>query len=235
VGEFREKSGLSPGAAMRFRFGDCVLDGETRQLRRGAEVVPLSRKGFQFLELLLEERPRALPKSEIHERLWPGTFVSDGTLTSLVAEARLATGDDAQEPRFIRTVHRYGYAFSGAAEEERGPRIRRGAPRLAWRLYWGAREIALEEGETVLGRDPAATVLVDHKSVSREHARIRLSAGAATLEDLGSKNGTFLRGSRLTGTAPLSDGDEIRIGSIAMTFRAFPLSASTETAADAPA
>ena len=221
---------------MRFRFGDCVLDGETRQLRRGAAVVPLSRKGFQFLELLLEERPRALPKDEIHERLWPGTFISDGTLTSLVAEARLAIGDDAQEPRFIRTVHRFGYAFSGAADEERGSHVRRrGAPRLAWRLFWGAREIALEEGETVLGRDPAATVLVDHKSVSREHARIRISAGAATLEDLGSKNGTFLRGKRLTGAAPLFDGDEIRIGSVSMTFRTFPLSGSTETAADSPA
>jgi DNA-binding winged helix-turn-helix (wHTH) protein len=220
---------------MRLRFGDCVLDGETRELRRGAEVVPLSRKGFQFLELLLEERPRALPKNEIHERLWPGTFVSDGTLTSLVAEARLAIGDDAQEPRFIRTVHRFGYAFSGEAQEDRGTRARRRTPRLAWRLFWGLREIALEEGETVLGRDPAATILVDHKSVSREHAKIRLSPEAATLEDLGSKNGTFLRGRRLTCPAPLSDGDEIRIGSIPMTFRAVSLSGSTETAADSPA
>jgi DNA-binding winged helix-turn-helix (wHTH) protein len=217
---------------MRFRFGNCVLDGETRQLRRGAEVIPLSRKGFQFLVLLLEERPRALPKDEIHERLWPGTFISDGTLTSLVAEARMAIGDDAQEPRFIRTVHRFGYAFSGAAEAERGSHVRRRAPRLAWRLFWGTREIALEQGETVLGRDPAATVLVDHKSVSREHARIRLLAENATLEDLGSKNGTFLGGKRLTGIAPLSDGDEIRIGSVSMTLRVFPLSGSTETAAE---
>jgi DNA-binding winged helix-turn-helix (wHTH) protein len=220
---------------MRFRFGDCVLDGETRQLRRGGEAVPLSPKGFQFLELLIAQRPRAVPKDEIHERLWPGTFVSDGTLTSVVAEARLAIGDDAQEPRFVRTVHRYGYAFSGDAQEDRSARARSRAPRLAWRLIWGVREIALDEGETVLGRDPAATILVDHKSVSREHARIRLSTDAATLEDLGSKNGTYLRGRRLVAAAALADGDEIRIGSVSMTFRVFPLSGSTETAADSPA
>ena len=108
----------------------------------------------------------------------------------------------------------------------------RGAARQAWRLFWGTREIALEEGETVLGRDPAATILVDHKSVSREHARIRVSTDGATLEDLGSKNGTSLRGEKLTEPAPLSDGDEIRLGSVSMTFRVFTLPDSTETAAE---
>ena len=104
---------------MRVRFGDCVLDSDTRQLFVGRQEVHLQPKAFQFLDLLLQNRPKAVSKDEIHEKLWPGTFVSDGTLTSLLAEVREAIGDDAHEPRFVRTLHRFGYAFSGTAEEVR--------------------------------------------------------------------------------------------------------------------
>jgi hypothetical protein len=193
--------------------------------------VHVSPKGFQFLELLLENRPRALSKNEIHEKLWPGTFVSDGTLTSLLAEIRSAIGDDAHQPRFVRTVHRFGYAFSGPAEEEPATTSRKGSrPQFVYRLFWGPREIALEEGATILGRDPGAGLFLDHKSVSRRHARITISGDKATVEDLGSKNGTCLRGERIGPPGALSDGDEIRIGSVDLTFRVFALSGSTETA-----
>ena len=60
---------------MRVRFGECVLDSDTRQLSVLGETVHLSPKAFQFLELLLESRPKALSRTQIHERLWPGTFV----------------------------------------------------------------------------------------------------------------------------------------------------------------
>jgi DNA-binding winged helix-turn-helix (wHTH) protein len=216
---------------MRIRFGECVLDSETRELLLRGSAVHLSPKGFQFLELLLESRPRALSKSEIHEKLWPGTFVSDGTLTSLLAEIRSAIEDEAHEPRFVKTLHRFGYAFSGDAEEIRSRR-RTGPPRFAYRLFRGPREIALEVGETILGRDPDATAFIDHTSVSRRHARIVISGDSATVEDLQSKNGTFVRGEKLGAPARLTDGDELKLGSVAMTFRVFPLSGSTETAKD---
>jgi hypothetical protein len=193
--------------------------------------VHVSPKAFQFLELLLENRPRALSKNEIHEKLWPGTFVSDGTLTSLLAEVRFAIGDEAHESRFVRTVHRFGYAFSGAAEDVRPPR-RTCAPKVVYRLFWGAREIALEEGETVLGRDPEATAFIDHTSVSRHHARIAIAGDRVTVEDLQSKNGTFVGGKKLESPALLSDGDELKLGSVALKFRVFPLSGSTATAED---
>jgi DNA-binding winged helix-turn-helix (wHTH) protein len=215
---------------MRFRFGECVLDLATRELRRNGNVVHVSPKAFQFLELLLRERPRALGKDAIHERLWPGTFVSDGTLTSLLAEVRSAIGDDARGARYVRTVHRFGYAFSGEASEESTettPRVP--SPRVAHRLFWGNREIALEQGACVLGRDAAANVLIDHKSVSRNHARITVVGERASLEDLGSKNGTSVGGQKIQDLVWLSDGDEIRIGSVPMIFRTFPLSGSTET------
>ncbi len=212
------------------RFGECLLDSDTRELLVRGAPVHLSPKGLQFLELLLENRPRALSKAEIHEKLWPGTFVSDGTLTSLLAEVRSAIEDEAHEPRFVRTVHRFGYAFSGTAEEERPLRGARHAPRVAYRLFWGPREIAIEEGETILGRDPDATAFIDHTSISRRHARIVVAGETVTVEDLGSKNGTFLRGMKLVSPSPLSDGDDLKIGSVSMKFRTFPLSGSTETA-----
>src|SRR5262249_20779335 len=229
VGGFRENSGIFPGGGMRLRFGDCVLDGETRQLLVGGKPIHVSPKAFELLEILLECRPRALAKSEIHERLWRDTFVSDGTLTSLVAEVRSAIGDTGEETQWIRTVHRFGYAFSGPVEAEEGRR-RRHRPSFAYRLFWRTREIALEEGENVIGREPDVGIFIDHPSVSRRHARIQILGESAVIEDLGSKNGTLRGGEKVSGASALADGDKLRLGSVDLVFRVFPLSGSTETA-----
>ena len=219
---------------MRVRFGECVLDSDTRQLFvRGAEV-HLQPKAFQFLELLIQNRPRVVPKSEIHAELWPGTFVSDGTLTSLLAEVRDAIGDDAHQSRFVRTAHRVGYAFSGDALEVRD-RLS-GASRLGltvW-LVRGRNRLALDTGETIIGRDPGAAVFIDDPSVSRRHARILVSETGATVEDLGSKNGTFLGETRVHAPTALGDGDTLRIGSVPVTVRVFASPESTVTSVDQP-
>jgi DNA-binding winged helix-turn-helix (wHTH) protein len=217
---------------MRVRFGECVLDSDTRQLSVRGEVVHLSPKAFQFLELLLKSRPKALSKSEIHERLWPGTFVSDGTLASLLVEVRSAIGDSARESRFVRTVHRFGYAFSGIAEELRGSVSGAGGEKLIYRLIWGNREIALGPGENLLGRDEASIVWIDDGLVSRRHARIVIDETEAVLEDLGSKNGTYLRGKRIEAPRKLADEDQVKIGPASMVFRVFKQTASTATAVE---
>src|SRR5262249_35500859 len=196
------------------------LDSETRELRRRAKPVHISPRAFQLLELLLQERPRAISKEEILKRLWPDTHVTDGTLTTVLAEVRSAIGDDAHRPDFVRTVHRFGCAFSGSAEEEQqrsaDSRLR---PSYAWRLLWETREIGLHEGENILGRDPDAAILIDHGSVSRRHARISVSGSRATLEDLGSKNGTYQQGVKLRKPGSQSDRDEHRFGSVRMDAR----------------
>lgn len=92
-------------------FGSFVLDLDTRELRRGGEPVLLTPKAYQLLEVLVVNRPRALSKSALQERLWPDTFVLEKNLVNLVAEIREALGDDATKPRFVRTVPRFGYAF----------------------------------------------------------------------------------------------------------------------------
>ena len=217
---------------MRVRFGECVLDSDTRQLSVLDEAVHLSPKAFQFLELLLESRPKALSKSEIHERLWPGTFVSDGTLTSLLAEVRSATGDSARDPRFVRTVHRFGYAFSGSAEELRGSVFAVGGQKFVYRLLWGDREIALRPGENLLGRDEDALVWIDDALVSRRHARIVIDETGAVLEDLDSKNGTYLREERIEAPRKLADEDLVTIGPASMIFRVLEQTASTASAVE---
>ena len=211
---------------MRLRFGDCVLDMDARELRRGGERRELSPKGLQLLTLLLEARPRAVAKPEIHERLWPDTFVSDSSLARLASEVRSAIGDDAKHPRLVRTVHRHGYAFSGPATVEAAKGAFAPAP---CRLLWGERRIPLAEGENVLGRGAEAAIRVDLGRVSRQHARIVVEGGRATLEDLGSKNGTFLRGRRIESPAELADGDEIGVGTALLLFRTAHGDSTTET------
>jgi TolB-like protein/Tfp pilus assembly protein PilF len=102
---------------MRLVFGDCLFDSESRTLERGGSAVRITAKAFQLLEMLLAARPNPLAKEELYARLWPDTFVSDANLASLVKEIRAATGDDAREPRYVRTAHRFGYAFSGGVTE----------------------------------------------------------------------------------------------------------------------
>lgn len=203
---------------MRLDMGPVTLDTDRHQVFRGVEPLHLSTKAFQLLELLVANRPRALSKDELQKALWPDTFVSDTSLTTLVNEIRTLLSESAREPRLIRTVHGFGYAFEGAASP---------APPPAFRLIWGEHEIPLEEGENVLGRDPGTAGSIPDASISRRHARITVRGDEATLEDLDSKNGTFVGEERLTQPAPLSDGDSIRLGLVRLIFRAPPGSLST--------
>jgi DNA-binding winged helix-turn-helix (wHTH) protein len=214
------------GEAVPLQFGDCTLDLTTRELLRSGKAVHVEPKAFRLLELLVRTRPRALSKDELQNELWPKTFVSERNLARLVLVLRTLIGDHAREPRYIRTVHGYGYAFSGEVTDlSRG---RRGlASGVQCRLIWGEREISLVEGENILGRDPDAVVWIDRNSVSRRHARIVLAGDTAILEDLGSKNGTYLSGRRIAKPAPLSSGDEIKIGAACLVFRVYRSTGTT--------
>ena len=167
-------------------------------------------------------------RERIRNRLWPGTFVSESTLATVVAEVRAALEDDVKEPRFLRTVHRVGYAFCGEAADASGPRAGRGRA-TAYRLVLRDREVMLRPGENVIGRVEDGVVWLDSPAVSRRHARIVVAEGRVVLEDLGSKNGTFVRGQRITSPVPLADGDEFRVGRIAMTLRAVHPDEDTRT------
>lgn len=213
---------------MKVRFGDCVFDSDMRQLQRGTSAIALPPKTLLLLEALLEQRPRPVSKQELQDRLWPDTFVSESNLARLVAELRQAVGDEGGEPRLIRTVHRFGYAFAG--EVQTLPPVRP-ARAPGW-LRWRDRDYPLAEGDNLLGRGDDCVVILPSGKVSRRHARIRVARGEAVLEDLGSKNGTYVGDRRVEGPTSLADGDEIRLGSVLLVFRARPAAGSTETAAE---
>src|SRR5262249_32433643 len=198
---------------MRLAFAGYVFDSGTRQVSgSGGRVIPISPKAFQILEALIAVRPRAIPKENLHALLWPGAYVVDANLPNLVVELRAALGDDAKNPRIIRTVQRFGYAFCADAEPVHESGVGRSGKGISCRLLWDGLEVRLEPGENILGRDADAAAWIDDPGVSRRHARIFVEEDGARLEDLGSKNGTKLRGRRIEVPARLRDRDVIQIG-----------------------
>jgi DNA-binding winged helix-turn-helix (wHTH) protein len=214
---------------MRVRFGPYVLELESRQLLRGDDIVHLSPKAFDLLSMLVSSKPKALSKSDLQERLWPGTFVVEKNLANLVGEIRQAIGDDPSNPRFIRTVHRFGYAFRDQAPPGEVGRPESRSGEVSFRLKWMNGRATLDEGEHVIGRDPDAEIFLNSAGVSRRHARIVVSESQATIEDLGSKNGTFVGDQRVQGARALADGDIIGVGSVKLTLRIFQTPSSTKT------
>ncbi len=210
-------------------FGPFTLDVATRRLLHDQREIHLSPKAFELLRLLAEERERAISKDELHRAIWPSTHVVESNLAGLVVELRRALGDRANRPVWIRTVPRFGYRFVGPAQDEHEGRPMSVATGTGW-LVWDTRQIALHHGMNVVGRGCDAAVWIDAAGVSRHHACIRLGDGTATIEDLGSKNGTFLGGRRVSETAILHDGDQIRLGSVVVAFR-LPVDSVTETEA----
>ena len=205
---------------MRVAFGACEFDTLRHELLRHGRPTPLSPKAFRLLEILLDRRPEALSKGELLDCLWPETSVSDAGLHNLVAELRAAIGDTPQAARFIRTVPRFGYAFHGDARPvspaptDVAERALAGPHLLSRRREW-----RLSEGPNDIGRDPECAVSIDSPSVSRRHARLVVASGAATIEDLGSKNGTYVNKQRVSHAVAVEDGDQIRVGSVTMVFR----------------
>ena len=90
------------------RFDQFTVNEETRQLRSDEGERHLSPEAFDLLTLLIANRPRALSNTVLQDRLWPATFVQETNLAGLVAEIRRALDDSAANPRFVRTVHRFG-------------------------------------------------------------------------------------------------------------------------------
>jgi DNA-binding winged helix-turn-helix (wHTH) protein len=212
------------------RFGDFALDLNTRRLLRQHQEVHLSPKAFDLLQLLVESSSRALAKNELHEKLWPETHVEDTNLASLVAEIRRALGDSADAPVYVRTMHRFGYWFIGVVQssEDEADDVPDG-PRVRYWLVWESRQIPLNVGDNIVGRAPDATVWLDAPGISRHHAKIRVEGRQAFVEDLASKNGTYIGSERVSGRTLLADGDQIRLGSIVVTFRIPPPVATTDT------
>lgn len=213
---------------MDIRFGPFTVDPSARQLRHGSQPVHLSPKAFDLLLLLLQRRPEAVSKADIHGQLWSDTFVADINLAVLIAEIRSALGEDARHSRFVRTVHRHGYAFGGTALDVERSRDTSSNGVSYW-LAWDAERAALHAGENLVGRDPSADVFIDAAGVSRRHAMIVVIDDEAIIHDLSSKNGTYVDDIRVTSSVLLIDGAAIRLGPAQLRFRRLAGGASTQT------
>jgi DNA-binding winged helix-turn-helix (wHTH) protein len=105
--------------SLRFRFDQFVLSPRQRLLLRGGAPVPLIPKYFDLLLLLVRRRQDAVSKQLIFDEVWSDVVVTDGALSQAIRTLRRTLGDNSREPRFIRTVSRYGYQFvwPGVVEE----------------------------------------------------------------------------------------------------------------------
>ena len=206
---------------MALRFGSFLFDDERLQLTRDDAAVGVSPKALELLQILVRDRPNVVEKEALIDALWPDVNVEEANVRNLVAELRQALGDDDRQPAIIRTAHRRGYAFVATATVVG----KRRPPRLT--TVTGS--YALAEGVNLIGRDEECTVPLDMSGVSRRHAEIRVSPDRVVLHDLGSKNGTWLNGTRVGGDVELRDGDKLRFGLMTLTFRWNSRPDATET------
>jgi len=218
----------------RLRFGDFELDLAAYALRSGDTAVPLERQAMELLKLLVDARGALVDRGQIQTALWSGgVFVDhDAAINTAIRKLRRALDDRPERPRFIETVVGKGYRFVAPVHEEVPPpasALREPQRRFPqYSIRRGDEEYALAEGGNVIGRDPDAQVYIDHPSVSRRHALVSIGQGGAAIEDLGSRNGTFVDGRRIEEPTSLHQRAVIGAGPIAMTFEVLLAPLSTK-------
>ena len=206
-----------------YRFADFELDLAAYSLRQRGERVSLEKLPMEVLILLVRHAGALVGRREIQAALWqPGVFVDhDAAINTAIRKIRQALSDNVERPRFVETVVGKGYRFIARTDEPQpeSPIDHDDGRRFPGYLVMrGRHEFVLESGDNLLGRDPAAQVYVNHTSVSRQHARISIRSERATLEDLKSRNGTFLDGRKIHSPTDLHHGAIIGLGPITFTF-----------------
>lgn len=195
---------------MRVRFDGFILDTGRKELSRGGTAVRLAPRAFSLLSYLVAERPRAVSKRDLLDHIWSGNIVEEANLKALVLDIRKALEERGGRPEVIRTVYGHGYAFAGAAVEEEAA----GADAARVRVEVQQRVVLLPEGIHEIGRSAGCAVFIDAASVSRVHVRLHVGRDTLLLEDNGSKNGTFVSGTRITGAIALPPVARVRCGDV---------------------
>lgn len=213
---------------MKLEFEDCIFDTASRELSRAGTIVPIEPKMYMLLEVLIERRPAVVTNIELDEILWRNVYVERSSLTRLVSELRSVLGDTPRESRIIRTAYKTGYSFAANVVKV-GEAVKHPS---RFFLLWNDRMIHLDEGDNILGRGAECTLVIDATTVSRRHARITVSGGGTSIEDLESTNGTFVNKKPAKGPTALKEGDEVALGSAAMRFGKSDPSAQTEKRVD---
>lgn len=153
------------------------------------------------------------------EEVWSASFVSVNVVSQVIGELRRALCDDARRPTYIQNVPRRGYRLVASVSFLDADRQSNRGDGTRFVLTSPLATHALQAGENVIGRSATADIRIDAPQASRRHARIVVGPRGATIEDLGSKNGTLVNGRRIAGPQLLVEGDEVQLGSPAARFR----------------
>ena len=197
-------------ARKSFRVGRWSVDPAACELRDGDTVIRLRPKVMDLLAAFARNPGEVLPKHCLLDMVWPEVTVGDASLTVAVGELRDALGDNPEKPEFIETIPRRGYRL--IAPVSGNEVIELGAEASRFWLAGAGLELMLRQGINLIGRAPDAQVRIDSSKVSRNHAKITIHGATAVVEDLGSKNGTFVGNTRVEGSIPLGHGDQLRLG-----------------------
>ena len=212
-----------------FRVGDWLVEPMLYRITRDGEAVQLRPRVMGALVCLAEAAGAVVTRQELIDRVWRTEFVTTNALTHVIAELRTAFGDTAERRSYIETIPRRGYRLIATVSPlGPPPPVTKVVSRFTLLDDQGT-PIELAEGENVIGRSAEAAIRIDTSEVSRRHARIVVEGPVATIEDMGSKNGTFVRGRRLDGPARLEDADEIQVGVNVARFRVVVVDDRTKT------
>jgi DNA-binding winged helix-turn-helix (wHTH) protein len=205
------------GAGPSFRLGEWLVEPELSRISNGSTTTHLRAKVMGLLMTLAGRPGQVFSKQELLDAVWPAVVVADGSLSVTVAELREALGDDSTDPRYIETIPRRGYRMIAPVAPLDVDRVQPAGSRL-WLIGAGV-DLVLHQGENLIGRAPDAHVWIKSPKISRRHARITVDGDRAVVEDLGSKNGTFVGDVRVDGPTPLGHADQIRLGQLAALLR----------------
>jgi TolB-like protein/Flp pilus assembly protein TadD len=105
---------------MRYLFETCSVDTDRRELRHGADVVPMAPQAFDLLVYLINNRNRVVSSDDLITAIWRGRIVSENAVTTRLNVVRDAIGDNGKAQRLLKTFPRKGFRFVGSVREEHG-------------------------------------------------------------------------------------------------------------------
>lgn len=115
---FREIEVMSQDKKLKYEFDDFSLDVEAETLYRGGVALPLTRKAWQVLLILVQNANQTVGKEEIYTRLWSDSFVEEANLTQYIYLLRKSLSENSRgQSSYIETVPRHGYRFNGRVLE----------------------------------------------------------------------------------------------------------------------
>jgi DNA-binding winged helix-turn-helix (wHTH) protein len=195
-----------------FHLGEWLVEPTLDRITRDGREVRLRPRAMDVLIVLSLSSGKLVTKNALLDEVWRTEYVGDHALTQVVAELRAALGDDARNPTFIENIPRRGYRLVADVMPVAESSVSSTGATMPFKLDTEAGSKPLLQGSTVIGRTEDADIHIDKTEVSRCHAMITVQGTTAIIEDLGSKNGTFVNGHQVAGPTPLANGDEIWIG-----------------------